>query len=255
MKEFYPVLDGAEPLYMEGNQIGILITHGFLGTPQSVRFLGEEFARLGYTVFAPRLKGHGTHFKDMEITSHHDWFAEMEKGYLFLKEKCSAVYVIGQSMGGTLSLQLANKYPEIEGLILINAALRVPGYDYLIGQTSPRYIPEGSPDIKVKGVKEITYDRVPIRSIHELQALMEKTPAILPNIKSPILCFKSIEDHVVPAECTDYIADHIGSEQKEIVPLYHSYHVASMDDDKEKIIEKTHQYIRKNIFELLEVHS
>lgn len=245
MREFYPVMDGAESFYLEGNEVGLLLTHGFLGTPQSVRFLGEAFAKLGYSVFAPRLKGHGTHYKDMEKTTHKDWFAEMEKGYLFLKERCSAVYVVGQSMGGALALWLANKYPEIKGLVLINAALRVPSYDYLIGKTSPRYLAEGTPDIKCAGVEEVTYGKVSIRSVHELQEVMEKTPAILPAIKHPVLCFKSIEDHVVPAECTDYIAEHIGSDQKEVVPLYNSYHVASMDYDKEIIIEKTHKYIQK----------
>ncbi len=245
MREFYPVMDGAESFYLEGNEVGLLITHGFLGTPQSVRYLGEAFAKLGYSIFAPRLKGHGTHYKDMEKTTHQDWFAEMEKGYLFLKERCSTVYVIGQSMGGALALWLAKKYPEIKGLALINAALKVPSYDDLIGKTSPRYIPEGAPDIKRSGVEEITYGKVSIHSIHELQELMAKTPAILPDIQNPVLFFKSIEDHVVPAECTDYIANHIGSSQKEVVPLYNSYHVASMDYDQEKIIEKTHKYIQK----------
>ncbi|GLB60097.1 alpha/beta hydrolase [Cytobacillus sp. NCCP-133] len=244
MREIYPVLEGAESFYLEGNEVGLLITHGFLGTPQSVRYLGEAFGKLGYSVFAPRLKGHGTHYKDMEKTTHMDWYAEMEKGYLFLRERCSTVYVVGQSMGGALALWLGKKYPDINGLVLINAALKVPAYDYLIGKLSPQYIPEGEPDIKRSGVEEITYGKVSIRSIHELQEAMAKTSAILPAIKNPVLCFKSIEDHVVPAECTDYIADQIGSEQKEILPLYNSYHVASMDFDQDKIIEKTHKFVQ-----------
>ncbi|PKG23314.1 alpha/beta hydrolase [Niallia nealsonii] len=250
MGERYPVMEGAESFFWQGNDIGVLISHGFMGTPQNVRYLGGEFAELGYTVYTPRLKGHGTHFKDMEKHNHKDWFADVENAYHFLKMRCSAIYVIGQSMGGTLALWLANKYKDIPGLVLINAALSVPSYDYLVGKTSPKYVLGTAPDIKLEGVQEITYNQVSIHSIHELQKLMEKTYAIIPNVKSPILCFKSAEDHVVPPENTDYIIKNAGSFQKEAVTLTNSFHVASMDHDKEEIIEKTHEYIRKNEREL-----
>lgn len=65
-KLIYPVIDGAESFFIKGNSVGLLLLHGFLGTPQSVKDLGEQFAELGYTVYAPRLKGHGTHYKDVE---------------------------------------------------------------------------------------------------------------------------------------------------------------------------------------------
>lgn len=66
MDENYPVLPGADSFFIKGNEIGILISHGFNGTPQSVRFLGRAMASDGFTVCAPRLKGHGTHILDME---------------------------------------------------------------------------------------------------------------------------------------------------------------------------------------------
>ncbi|MFC0271876.1 alpha/beta hydrolase [Metabacillus herbersteinensis] len=245
MKENYPVIDGAESFFLKGNNVGLLITHGFMGTPQSVRFLGDKFSELGYTVLAPRLKGHGTHYQDLERSTSNEWFTDLEKGYTVLKEHCPTIFVIGQSMGGALALWLANKYQDIEGLILINAALSVPSYDQWIGKTSPSYISETAPDIKLKGVHEITYKKVPILSIHELQALLKNTPGIIPKITNPILCFKSAEDHVVPPENTDFILKHIGSNQKEAVTLSNSYHVASMDNDRELIIKKSHLYIQK----------
>ncbi|KKI90473.1 monoacylglycerol lipase [Bacillus sp. SA1-12] len=249
MRETYPVIEGAEEFYIKGNKVGLLLSHGFMGTPQSVHFLGEKWSELGYTVYAPRLKGHGTHYKDLEHSTHMDWFSDLEKGYLHLKEHCTTIFIIGQSMGGTLALWLANKYKDIRGLVLINPALTVPNYDQWIGKSSPRYLSESAPDIKSKGIREITYNKVPIQSIHELQTLMGKTPKILPNITNSILCFKSAEDHVVPPQNTDYILVNIASAKKEAVILYHSYHVASMDHDKEKIIMKTHTFIQKNLKE------
>jgi carboxylesterase len=247
MKEKYPVIPGAEPFYLEGNDIGILISHGFMGTPQSVRFLGEKIAEHGYTVCAPRLKGHGTHYQDLELCSYQEWFESLEEGYERLKTRCAAIFVIGQSMGGTLTLHLAHKHRDIKGIMLINAALSVPGLEYLQGKAEPRFIDEGEPDIKAKDVYEITYEKTPIKAVHELQSLMKRTPSLLPDLTVPVLAFKSMEDHVVPAGNTDYILNHIGSSEKKVVPLFNSYHVASMDDEKEEIAEKCLNFIKQHI--------
>lgn len=243
MKERFPVIAGAEAFFLKGNEIGILLSHGFMGTPQSVQYLGERFFELGYSVFAPRLTGHGTHYHDLENATYSDWFSELEEGYLFLKEHCSVVFVMGQSMGGTLTLWLANKYSDIEGIALINPALTLPSYEKWIGKSTPKYIEESAPDIKLKGVQEITYPKVPLKAIHQLQKLMKKTPEILPTIRTPLLAFKSSIDHVVPPENTEYIWEQIGSKEKKVVTLHNSYHVASMDHDREQIVLHTHNFI------------
>ena len=236
------IIKGAEAFFIEGNEIGILLSHGFMGTPQSVRFVGEKLAQLGYTVLAPRLKGHGTDYYDLESSTKEDWFQSLEDGYNTLKDYCSKVFVIGQSMGGTLSLWLSYKNPEISGLVLINAALSIPTLEHLENAISPRFVDEDRPDIKDKSVHEITYDKAPLLSIQELQKLMNITPAILPSIHCPILGIKSSIDHVVPPKNTDFILANIASKNKQLVVLENSYHVASMDFDKQLIVDSIHQF-------------
>jgi carboxylesterase len=60
MTREFEVLSGAEPYTAEGGRTGILVSHGFTGTVQSMRPLGEAFAQEGYTVALPRLEGHRT---------------------------------------------------------------------------------------------------------------------------------------------------------------------------------------------------
>lgn len=249
MKEIFPVMEGAESFFLKGNEIGLLLSHGFMGTPQSVQYLGEKFSELGYTVYAPRLTGHGTAYQDLENATYVDWFLELEKGYHLLKKQCSTIYVMGQSMGGTLTLWLAHKYKDINGIMLINPALTLPNYEKWNGKQEPKYLDETAPDIKLNDVHEITYPKVPLQAIHQLQELMKKTPEILPTIKVPILAFKSAIDHVVPPENTKYIYEKIGSVEKEVVTLHNSYHVASMDHDRDKIIAQTHYCIQGKISE------
>jgi carboxylesterase len=249
MKESYPVIQGAEAFFKKGNHIGVLISHGFIGTPQSVRFLGEKIASQGYTVLAPRLKGHGTHYKDMEQSTFKEWIQNLEEGYWFLKQNCSEIFIIGQSMGGTLALNLSSQYSDIKGLVLINAALTsIPSMEEYKYQSEPSYIPEGEPDIKAEDVYEITYDKAPVRSIQELLFLMDETREKLDLVTAPALAFISPEDHVVPIENTEYILSHIQSKDKEIITLHNSYHVASMDNDKELIAEHCCLFIKKNSY-------
>lgn len=247
MKEKYPVIDGAEAFFYKGNDIGILISHGFVGTPQSVQYVGEKFAEQGYTVLAPRLPGHGTHYHDLEKSTHEDWFTELERGYQFLVGQCSTVFMIGQSMGGTLTLKMAQKYPGIKGVVTINAALTLPSFEHLKKQQSPKYILEGEPDIKAKGVYEITYHKTPLHAIHQLQELMENAPALLEEITSPILCIKSRIDHVIPPANTEFIYRNVGSKIKELATLENSYHVATMDNDKETIVKHVHRFIQNQL--------
>jgi carboxylesterase len=247
MEEKFPVIKGAEPFYFKGSEIGILISHGFIGTPQSVRYIGQRLAQYGYSVMAPRLKGHGTHYYDLEKCTHEEWFESLERGYQELKQQCTSIFVLGQSMGGTLALWLAHKYQDIKGIMLINVALNIPTFECLKGKTKPRFIDEGRPDIRAKDVYEIAYRKAPIKAIHELQKLMEITPAILSQIHCPILGFKSLVDHVVPPENTDYIVKNIGSEIKERLLLKNSYHVASMDNDKEQVVKDCHRFVQQQV--------
>lgn len=247
MEEKFPILKGAAPLNFKGSEIGILISHGFMGTPQSVQFISEKLAQYGYTVLAPRLKGHGTHYYDLEECTYMDWLQSLERAYQQLKQHCTSIFVIGQSMGGTLAFWLAHMYQEIKGIITINAALTIPMYEHLRGRTIPRFLSEGDPDIKAKDVYEMTYSKTPIHAIHELQALMDCTPAILSKVQCPVLSFKSIVDHVVPPENTDTILKSIRSNIKERIILKNSYHVASMDHDKDHIVKISHLFVQQHI--------
>lgn len=240
------VITGAEAFFLKGNETGILLSHGFVGTPQSVREVGELLNRDGgFTVLAPRLTGHGTSIYELEEAKFTDWLGDLENAYLELKETCKDVFVIGQSMGGALCLQLAAKYPEIKGVVTINAALHVPAFDEYRNAQGPRFIPEGAPDIKDTAAHEITYDSVPLSAVHELQKILDLTIQRLDKVEIPVLTLTSEEDHVVPPSDSKYIIENVSSKNKGQIILKNSYHVASLDFDKEKIAQYSNRFIEK----------
>ncbi|WLR56430.1 alpha/beta fold hydrolase [Mesobacillus subterraneus] len=247
MTESYPVLEGAEPFYFEGNSVGILVSHGFTGSTQSMRPLGEAYASVGYTVCGPRLRGHGTHHEDMEQTTYQDWIASVEEGYSWLKERCETVFVTGLSMGGTLTLYMAEQYPEIRGIVLINAAVEIPAMEPVLELEGTRFLDAIGSDIKKAGVLELAYEKTPVQSIKEILPFMKTVKENLSKVYCPALIFVSDEDHVVPPDNSQTIYDRISSETKAIHHMKESYHVATLDNDQQMIIDKTLELIKKQL--------
>ncbi|MEG0471437.1 MAG: alpha/beta hydrolase [Solibacillus sp.] len=245
MAEQYPLLQGAEPFYEEGNDVGILVSHGFTGSPQSMRPLCEAYAAAGYTVCGPLLKGHGTHYEDMEKTTYQDWILSIEEGYQWLQERCETIFVTGLSMGGTLTLYMAEQHPEIRGIIPINAAVVLPAMEPIRHMTDVRFLDGIGSDIKKQGVTELAYVKTPVRSVSEILTLAEDIRKQLFKITCPTLILVSSEDHVVPPYNSQIIADGILSAEKEICRLENSYHVATLDNDQEYIINQTLAFIKR----------
>jgi carboxylesterase len=250
LEKVYKVHPEAEEFYFPGNEIGILVSHGFTGSTQSMRYLGTQIAKSGFTVYGPRLTGHGTEPEDMEQATYKDWISDVEKGLERLQQTCSKIFIIGLSMGGTLSLYLAQKYVDIAGIIPINAAVDIPNlkatYENM-KNSGTRFIEGIGSDIKMAGVAELAYSKTPVKSLGDLITLMDQVRGNLYKVTVPTLIISSIVDHVVPPENSKQIYHSISTEDKSIVFLKNSYHVATLDNDKELIAKECSRFISNRV--------
>ncbi|SDJ82245.1 alpha/beta hydrolase [Sediminibacillus albus] len=241
------VMKGAEEFYFAGNEIGVLVIHGFTGTTQSVRFFGEQLAKEGFTVYGPRLKGHGTDPEDMEASTYQDWIHTVETGLARLREQCTNIFVTGLSMGGTLALYLAEQYPDLDGVMPVNAAVNIPemAENYRnLSQTDTRFVRGIGSDIKKPGVNELAYPKTPVKAIGEIVSLTEITRKNLAEIAMPVLILSSAEDHVVSPDNSQMIYEAISSREKSMIVLENSYHVVTLDNDKEIVADNAIQFIK-----------
>jgi carboxylesterase len=241
------VLAGAEPFYAEGGTTGVLVSHGYTGSPQSMRPLAEGLAAAGFTVALPRLRGHGTTPADMATSTARDWIADLEAASAWLQQRCDTLFMTGLSMGGTLTLLLAGLHPErFRGIMPINAALFVNNPDLTalaFTESAPAEVPGIGSDIKAAGVTELAYPAVPVPTVKELLLLMKGAEELLPRIACPALIFVSRDDHVVPPANAEYIFSRLPNPDKELVWLDNSYHVATLDNDKDLIVQRSVAFI------------
>jgi len=228
--------------------VGILLIHGFTGSPASMRPWAHFLNENGYTVRVPRLPGHGRKWQDLNKTSWQEWPAKAEEELAALKKSCKKVFIFGLSMGGGTTLNIAARN-DVDGLVLVNPMIHIPGelikFAPLIAMLQPGRASVGD-DIKKPGVTEWGYDVLPTKGVIQLNKMLKATRSALKSVTAPLLLFHSQEDHVLPVSNTEIVMSEIGSSQKERVELFNSYHVANLDYDAEKIFQESLAFIQSH---------
>ena len=242
------IIPGCEPWSAPGGPHGALVLHGFTGNPQGLRGLAEAFAAAGFAVELPLLPGHGTHVDDMVDTTWDDWSATAEAAYADLAGRCDRVVVAGLSMGGSLAAWLGTRHPEIAGLVCVNPAMEVPdemaaAVQEMVDAGTDR-IPAIGNDVADPDQREKAYDATPLRPLLSLAAAARDLAPDVARIACPVLIMTSTQDHVVDPVSSDKLAAGV-SGPVERVTLERSYHVATLDYDRDLINERAVEFARR----------
>ena len=243
------VLAGAEPFGHTGSaETGFLLCHGFTGTPASMRAWGDHLAGAGFTVRCPLLPGHGTSWPDLNRTTWEDWYGAVREALLALLATCKNVFVGGLSMGGTLTLRLAEEFGDrIAGIVLVNPSVTRLKWDTrllpVLGRIVPS-VPAIANDIKKPGETELAYPRTPVRAAASLAKLWAVVRADLGKVTQPVLLLHSSVDHVVEPVNSQLVLRGVSSTDVTEVVLENSYHVATQDNDAEVIFTRSVEFAR-----------
>lgn len=245
-----PVLPGAEPFEHDGSDdIGVLLCHGFTGTPQSMRPWGNALIEAGFSVRCPLLPGHGTRWQDMNRTTWHDWYGAVDDVFRQLSAKCQHTFVFGLSMGGTLTLRLAEEHGDaVAGIVLVNPSVTTLRKDFRFLPLLSTFVPSVAAigdDIAKPGVVELAYPRTPLRATVSLTQLWREVRGDLGKIRQPTLLLRSATDHIVEPVNARIVLDGINSEDVHEVVLPDSYHVATLDHDAPTIFTESIDFVRR----------
>lgn len=245
------VVPGAEPLRLDGGPVGVLLIHGFTGSPASMVPWARDLADRGHSVSVPRLPGHGTTWQDMNTTGWQGWYAEVDRALTELKSRCDTVVVAGLSMGGCLTLRLAQQRPaDVAAVVLVNPAIALnnkalfllPVLKYLVPS-----LPGVGNDIKKPDTNEISYDKVPLKALASQVKMWKDVRANLDKVTQPLLFFKSDDDHVVDPTSRDLIMTGVSSQTVELIALHDSFHVATIDNDAPLIFSTSAEFLVQHV--------
>lgn len=240
-------IPNSESLFLQGGKTGVLILHGFTGSPASVRPWALGIHESGYTVSAPRLAGHGTRWEDLNNTSWREMYASAESAFLTLKESCDRVFVAGFSVGGALALRLSQiRGSEIEGLILLNPSIfddrkffrALPVLKHVLPS-----IPGGRSDIAQPNPTRHGYDRIPLKALDSVRKLWAQVEEDLYLVDLPLLIGYSINDHVVAPACSQTIIDNVFSPSIREIIFEKSFHNVSLDYEVDDLIAESTEFL------------
>lgn len=249
-----PLAPYAEPFFapptprpVDGARVGVLLVHGFTGSPASVVPWGRELADRGYAVAVPRLPGHGTSWQEMNRCRWQDWYAEADRGLDKLRSDCDQVVVGGLSMGATIALLLAaRRGRDVAGVVSVNVSIAnadplrfaLPVLKRLRGSR-----PGIAGDINKPGQSEHGYDRLPLRAAAELLAMYPVVQRELPAVTQPVLVLRSAVDHVADPGSHQTLLRLVSSRDVTETVLANSYHVATLDFDAPVIVSESARFV------------
>ena len=220
-------------------EVGILLLHGFTGSPYSMKPLARLLIESGKAVRVPVLPGHGTSWRDLNRYRWNDWLTAAHHALAELTEKYEHVIVLGLSMGATLTAELATSCHGLTGIVCVNPALAWDKpIQYLVPLLST-VLPVGwsiANDIARPGTQECAYTVTPLKALASLQIAQKRLRHKLWKISTPTILCLSSTDRVVATTTSEILRASLLC-PLEIRVLRNSRHVATLDYDALKIYD------------------
>jgi carboxylesterase len=243
------VLEGAEEFALGDGPVGALLIHGFTSSPQNMRALGAYLADRGIATVGIRLPGHGTTWQDLNTRTAADWVEAVKLGYEQLSRGRDEVFLVALSFGAALALDFAARHPgEVSGLVTLGGFVRTKDPRRLFAPVIGRLaasLPGISNDIADPAGRELAYDRLPAAAAASMLALIRRVRRRLGEVRCPILVMHGRNDHTVHPDNARLIYDSVSSPDKELVWCERSYHVITLDYDKDDVFHRTYRFIKE----------
>ncbi len=239
----------AKPFLLEGGDHGVLLLHGFTGSAAHMRLIGEELHRKGFTVLGIQLPGHGTRMEDMQNVRWQDWLQAAKEGYLTLKERCNTVSVAGLSMGGVLTLLLAQQM-RVSAAVVLSTPMALKSRLASMARLAAPFTPVTY--WKGGGLREKLLDQrydygypgFPTKRVGDLLHLIRLARRNLFAVTCPMLVVQSRADNTIDPDSADIILRGIRSEKKAVLWLDDMPHVVTISQEYKHVAEAMGEFLK-----------
>jgi carboxylesterase len=256
-----------DAITLKGGEHAVLLLHGLQSSPAELQPIAKRLHQAGYTVHVPHIAGYGFMHGDTprSVTHWQDWHARALVEFRALKQQHSTVAVGGLCIGATLSLSIAAELgDEVSALTLLATTLwydgwSIPWYRFMryIGYYSPvRYLysyrerePFGLKNKKLRKwiAREMSHkdssivgaSKLNLPAIQEAERMIGSVKKSLHRVTAPAIIIHAEEDDVASPRNARYVAEHIGSKLVKRVMLHNSYHMITVDNDRELVASET----------------
>jgi len=251
-----PPLVNTNEFSLPGSGLSALLIHGLSGTPYEMRALGERLTANGVRVEGVRLAGHGGGPEDLGDVTHAHWYESVVDGFERLRAYDEPNVVIGLSMGAVLAARLAIEQREaVAAVVMLAPAFHLPFWTRAVLRmlrpstsfANRIYIhQQAGSDIHDADARRLHPGNrlLPLRAALDLVELSAQVRARLPELIQPTLVIQSRLDHTCPFNRNaEFLMGRLGSADKRLVALNESFHVITVDSERERVIQETLDFI------------
>jgi len=253
-------------------QDAVLLLHGLSGSPLEMQYLERRMREAGFLAHNPSIPGcgFGTREDRFDTGTWRQWVAFVSGELDALSHDHERVYVAGLCIGAVLALRLAIERPQqVAGLALVSTTLAYDGWQMpwyrvlapLAYHTPLRRMiawPERPPyglknerlrewvvrAMQTHGVSAVGSAYLPLSGIHEAHQLIGAVRRDISRVRAPALIMHAIEDDVASPRSAEFVALNIGSSQVRTILYHNSYHILTIDNDKESVADETIGFFR-----------
>lgn len=245
------VLEGAEAFDLGPTNpatTAVLLVHGFIGGSNNFNELPAQLAQAGYHVRALRLPGHGTTPFDLAKTDPAEILQHVLDETRALQERYDHVFLVGHSMGGTLTLLTATM-TNVDGIVLAGAHFKTTyRWWYVIPPEAwtaatgwaIRWVYKSDAFIQVNRseIKDqiVSYRYVPVSGGKAAMrfARRARDPDVLAMVTCPVLMIHGRDDSAASPKAAEEAFQNIASGDKTFIRLENSDHHVFWDYDREQ---------------------
>jgi carboxylesterase len=207
----------------------VLLLHGSTGTPAEMRDLGTYLHAHGISVYCPRIGVVGTR---SHARSWEGWVSQAQVAIEVTAASSPAAFVCGLSLGGAVTLMLADRSP-VKGMILLAPALY------------PRM------SIKAR-LLQVVRMVTPTLFHHfagwngEVLKAMDYTRKNGRPIEMPLLAIQANDDTHLSPKGLKYLKRHARNADTEIHLLPTGSHVVTRGESREQVFDLVTKFVERN---------
>lgn len=263
-----------QDIELVGGEHCVLMLHGLGASPLELSRLAKDLNVAGFSVFVPYIPNYsfGTECGDWQ-----DWVQHAQQYLWDLRTQYTTVCVVGLSMGSTLTMALAQREP-LTSIVLLSTALAydgwaIPWYSFLLNFASwlpfaSRYRYAEAEPFGIKNpemramvkralqkdhISESGADYLPFKYVSEGRALIKEVRGNVQLIDCPTLLIHAADDETVHMRNAEWAFDNIRSATKEFIYLGDSYHMITVDNERETVNQETVRFLKKTVNDALDI--
>jgi len=257
-------------LHLQGGDNCIVMLHGLGANTVELQRIARDLNHSGFSVVVPCIDGY-TH--ETLSQSWSSWVDQVLVKIWELEKEYKTISVLGLSMGSVLAMVVAQRHPRpLAGLVLLSTSLAYDGWsmpwyrgllaisgwlpfvnNYRLKESEPYGVKNEEmrasikSALKSKNIAEAGVGEIGYNLIKNGQLLIEEARDNVRLIDCPTLIVHAVDDEVVHVRNAEWIYREICSEEKEIIYLGDSYHMITIDNERETVSQETARFLKKSV--------